>query len=217
MSRIRFLILALALTLGAALLSPLAAAFAAADDEVTVIGWVAVGYDENNLMIGRGKWYQDKADAEAEAAKMRKVDTTTGKYYARVEVEKEPRTLKRNEVEKPVRPPENLRLPSVPKPGGGGGAARMEDLLKGKWDGFETASDTTAVRFEFEASGRVFAYDNHATWSGTWRSVTGKTVVIELTSPHRVNYSVTVSGSQLSGKAHRPGQRGEWSIRLTKR
>src|SRR5438552_643192 len=76
MSRNSFCILAL--LAGAALLSNLAPA--RADEEVTVIGWVAVGYDENGRSIGRSKWYPDKSDAEADAEFMRKQETLTGKF-----------------------------------------------------------------------------------------------------------------------------------------
>ena len=58
---------------------------------VTVNGWAVHGYAAGKE-IGYG-WYETKEEALAEKAKMEKVETTTGKYYDKVELQPEPRTI----------------------------------------------------------------------------------------------------------------------------
>src|SRR5262249_47790838 len=147
---------------------------------------------EDGYSIGRGRQRDTEAEAELDAMEMRKQTRTGGKFYAEVRVEKvygSPEQLPR-----PIRTQPDLRLPGVPRPGGGGNG--IEEKLVGTWNGYETASDTNKVQFVFRAGGSVSAYDQLATWSGRWRSLGGSRIRIELTSPLAVNYDVTIDGNQ---------------------
>jgi hypothetical protein len=136
-----------------------------------------------------------------------------GKKKATADKEK-PRANKKDFKEdkkaEPIPDPERKPFVDVGK------AKEGASLAGTTWVGHETASDTTSLKFVFKKDGTVVAYDDITTWTGTWK-LDGKSVKIELTDPHAVNYSGQIEGDQIkNGKAHRPGQRGEWSWSVTK-
>lgn len=184
------------------------------DRYVTVDGWALHGY-ANGIEIGY-RWFADEGDCLKIKAEWEATRTTTGKYYDSVEKKPERRRVPRDQAPSTRRPnPEpNPSLPSTPRPGGG---QPKEISLGGtSWVGHETASDTSNLQFNFGSDGQVTAYDDtRQVWSGTWRMIGKTAVVIELTSPHEVNYSGQIRGNKLSGKAGRPGTRQwNWSVEL---
>lgn len=93
-----------------------------------------------------------------------------------------------------------------------------EPEVAGVWVGQETANDTTSLKFVFGADGSVTAYDDtRNVWRGSWRRIGTGSIVIQLTSPHAVNYSGQIDGDRMSGKAGRPGARGQWSWSVSRR
>ena len=177
------------------------------DRYITVDGWAVNGY-AGDKRIGYA-WYPDRGEAEAAKAKMEKIETTNGKYYDRVEITPERR---RQLIERPRTAPavNSPTLPSTPRPGGVVRPASPLDLRGTTWRGTESASDTNSLKFVFGRNNDVTAYDDTGSvWRGTWKMIGQTNVVIELTSPNRVNYSGQINGDQITGTAGRPG-RGQW-------
>jgi hypothetical protein len=73
-----------------------------ADDQeqsVTITGWAVHGY-AGGKQIGYG-WYETREEAEMAKAEMEQVETTTGKYYDKVEVVAEERDVLKSRKDQP--------------------------------------------------------------------------------------------------------------------
>lgn len=179
---------------------------------VDVDGFAVHGYADGKE-IGYD-WFETEGEALEAKAKMEMIKVTNGLYYDKVEIKPERRRILRpRSTPATPTPPSDPAPPNVVRPGGGVTPPPAPPSLKGTtWVGSETASDTTSLTFIFKEDGTVTAHDDlRKDWRGRWRMVGDKTVVIELTYPHAVNYSGQISGTRISGKAGQPQGRGQWN------
>jgi hypothetical protein len=116
-----------------------------------VDGWAVHGFSDGTR-IGYD-WYRTRAEAEKAKAAWEKVETTTGKYYDRVEIRPERRRVYLPPPERKSPPPPSEDTGYVPRPGVGSmPAARPASLEGTTWAGTE---GNQTVRFEFGRHGKV--------------------------------------------------------------
>jgi hypothetical protein len=96
------------------------------DDKWIIIeGWSVHGY-AGGKEIGTD-WYKTRVEADAAKARMEKVETTTGKYYDKVEIEAAPRRFRRNNDSKTRPQSPSSPNTALPKPGSSGSGTTIDE------------------------------------------------------------------------------------------
>jgi hypothetical protein len=184
-----------------------------------VDGFAVHGYDADGREIAY-QWYETEDEAKADKAKMEQYETTTGKFYAKVEIKPERCRIPLVRGEKAMRPPADeppakgakieVKRPTFVDPGSprkGKGSVLSGKKGRGKLGDFKAT-------IEFASDG-TFVMSGEVTGKGRWQETdTGGVYMEPVGSTFRGNIKGTkVSGLWFMKDTSRPMT--EWWIDLS--